>query len=376
MFNRARAILIKETRELIRDPIYLALALLVPVIVTFIIGAGMSMDVKNIPMAAYDHDRSAISREYISSFTNSEYFRLVGFAENAEQAEEWIARGNIRLLIEIPEDFSEKLTANQAVSVRASIDGSFPSRAEVVSGYVDAINFQTNNALLLEYTRVSGLATTTPSIVPIAVAWYNPTLESKNFLIPSLIAVNLMFYSSLLSALIIVKEKEIGTIYNLYCSPVKAWEVVLGKAVPYIVVSFIAYLLLFLLSVLVFEVKFSGNFIALSGGALLFLTSTIGYGLLISQLAPTQISAMFVALVSTLVPSFFYSGFLAPITSQTAYGQLISHFIPATYFMEIIRGIYLKGATLMSVYPSLLALALYAAAVYCLAIFSFRKKVS
>lgn len=375
MLNRAGAIMMKETRELVRDPVYLALALLVPVLVTYIIGAGMSLDVKNIPLAVYDRDRSAVSREYISSFTNSEYFHLLGFVDNAEQAEEWIAKGEARLVIEIPERFAERLAANQPVSVRVSVDGSFPSRAEIIAGYVDAIHFQTNRALLVDYARQSGRATAVLSIAPTAVAWYNPTLESKNFLIPSLIAVTLMFYSALLSALIVVREKEIGTIYNLYCSPAKGWEVVVGKSVPYIAVSFVAYLLLFLLSVLVFEVKFSGNLLALSAGALLFLSCTIGYGLLISLLAPTQISAMFVTLITTLVPSFFYSGFLAPIASQTTAGQLISRFIPATYFIEIVRGIYLKGASLLSVYPSLLALALYSTGVYGLAIFSFRKKV-
>jgi ABC-2 type transport system permease protein len=376
MFKRVWAISGKEMRELLRDPVYLAMALIVPVLVLFIMGTGLTLDVKNIPMAIYDHNRSAASRDYISSFTNSEYFYLVGMIDDEAQAKKWMAQGKIRLCIEIPENFAERLSANRPVSVRVSVDGTFPSRAEVIIGYVEAINYQTNSKLIADYIRETGQNMALPQVIPVAVAWYNPTLDSKNFLIPALIAAILMFYSSLLSALIIVREKEIGTIYNFYCSPVKAWEVVIGKAAPYIIVTYVAYLLLFLVSILFFEVKFSGSFIALSLSALLFLICTVGYGLLVSMLAPTQISAMFIVLITTLVPSFFYSGFFAPITSQSAIGQFISIFIPSTYFIEIIRGIYLKGASFDVIYHSLLALLLFTVILYGLAIAFFRKKVS
>ena len=185
-----------------------------------------------------------------------------------------------------------------------------------------------------------------------------------------------MFYPSLLAALIVVREKEVGTIYNLYCSPVKGWEVVIGKAVPYIVISFVAYLLIFLLSVLFFEVRFTGSFVALTVSALLFLICTVGYGLLVSIIASSQLAAMFITILTTMLPSFFYSGFLSPVTSQSALGQFISIFLPSTYFMYIVRGIYLKGASFAIIWPDLLALLIYAIILYFLAINCFRKKVS
>lgn len=376
MFKRIIAIIGKETRELLRDPLYLGLALVVPMMIIIIMGEGMTLDVKNIPVAFYDRDRSAASREYVSSFTNSEYFTLFGMLDREGQAEELMAQGKIRLCIEIPENFSEKLAGNKPVSVRVSVDGSFPSRSEVVTGYVGAINQQTNNLLISRYKSSYGQNVSLPSVEPIAISWYNPTLESKNFLVPGLISTILMFYPSLLAALVVVREKEVGTIYNLYCSPVKGWEVVIGKAVPYIVVSFVAYLLIFLLSVLFFEVRFTGSFIALTVSALLFLFCTVGYGLLISIIASSQLAAMFITILTTMLPSFFYSGFLSPITSQSALGQFVSIFLPSTYFMYIVRGIYLKGASFGIIWPDLLALLIYAVILYFLAIVSFRKKVS
>lgn len=376
MFKRIIAIIGKETRELLRDPLYLGLALVVPMMIIIIMGEGMTLDVKNIPVAFYDHDRSAASREYISSFTNSEYFKLFGILDREGQAEELMAQGKIRLCVEIPENFSERLTGNKPVSVRVSVDGSFPSRSEVITGYVGAINQQTNNLLIERYKSVYGQNISLPSAELIAVSWYNPTLESKNFLVPGLISTILMFYPSLLAALIVVREKEVGTIYNLYCSPVKGWEVVIGKAVPYIVISFVAYLLIFLLSVLFFEVRFTGSFVALTVSALLFLICTVGYGLLVSIIASSQLAAMFITILTTMLPSFFYSGFLSPVTSQSALGQFISIFLPSTYFMYIVRGIYLKGASFAIIWPDLLALLIYAIILYFLAINCFRKKVS
>ena len=376
MFKRIIAIIGKETRELLRDPLYLGLALVVPMMIIIIMGEGMTLDVKNIPVAFYDRDRSAASREYVSSFTNSEYFKLFGMLDREGQAEELMARGKIRLCIEIPENFSERLAGNKPVSVRVAVDGSFPSRSEVITGYVGAINQQTNNLLLSRYKSVYGQNVSLPSTELIAISWYNPTLESKNFLVPGLISTILMFYPSLLAALVVVREKEVGTIYNLYCSPVKGWEVVIGKAVPYIAISFVAYLLIFLLSVLFFEVRFTGSFFALTVSALLFLTCTVGYGLLISIIASSQLAAMFITILTTMLPSFFYSGFLAPVTSQSALGQFISVFLPSTYFMYIVRGIYLKGASFAIIWPDLLALLIYAVILYILAIACFRKKVN
>lgn len=376
MHSRTYAIIRKETRELIRDPIYVGLVFMLPIALMLLFGYGLTMDVKNVPVLFYDLDRSSLSREYMHSFTNSEYFRFVGLAKNYKEVDHVIRSGEVRVVVVIPPDFSRKLHEGKPAQVQFLVDGSFPMRAEVVRGYVSAINTQFNQGMVSDYISLKGQTAIT--VFPVSVegrAWYNPALESKNFIIPGLIVVTIMFYSTLLSTLVVVREKESGTIYNLYCSSVRPWEVVTGKAIPYIGIVFIDYLILFLMTILLFSIRFIGNFALLSAGTLLYITCTIGIGLLISIIFRTQVAAMLVAFLGTMVPAFLYSGFISPLTSLSITGQIVSHLIPATYFMGMVRGVYLKGLGFTYYAWDMVTLAIYAAVVYGIAILSFRKKV-
>lgn len=376
MHNRVYAIIRRETRELLRDPVYLGLAFIVPLALMLLFGYGLTMDVKNIPVLFYDLDRSSLSREYMNSFTNSEYFRNVGLAKDYKEIDHVIRSGKVRVVAVIPPDFSRRLHEGRPAQVQFLVDGSFPMRAEVVKGYVAAINAQFNQGMVSKYLSLKGQ--TAAAVFPISVegrAWYNPSLESKNFIIPGLLVITLMFYPALLSALVVVREKESGTIYNLYCSPVRPWEVVAGKAIPYIGVAFINYILIFLMSVILFKVRFTGSFILLSVGALLYIACTIGIGLFISVISRTQIAAMLITFLGTMIPAFLFSGFMAPITSQDITGQIVSRFIPATYFMGMVRGIYLKGLGFSYYAWDLLTLTIYATIVYSISILPFKKRV-
>lgn len=376
MHSRIYAIIRKETREIIRDPVYLGLAFAVPILLMLLLGYGLSMDVKNIPVLFYDLDRSADSREYMHSFTNSEYFRFAGLAKDYEDAEHAIRSGNIRVVIVIPPDFSRMLNKGRPAQVQFLLDGSFPMRAEIVKGYVSAINAQFNMRMVTQYLSLKGQSGNV--IFPVSVegrTWYNPSLESKNFIIPGLLVITLMFYPALLAALVVVREKESGTIFNLYCSPVSTPAIVFGKAVPYICLAFIDYLVIFFMSVFLFHVRFTGSFLLLSAGALLYIACTIGLGILISVISRTQIAAMLITFLGTMIPSFLFSGFMASITSQEITGQIISRFIPATYFMGMVRGIYLKGLGFNYYLWDLATLGLYASIIYTIAILSFRKRI-
>jgi ABC-2 type transport system permease protein len=230
MFNRVLSIIRKEIRELLRDPVYMGLAFVVPLSLKLLFGYGLIMDVKNIPITFYDQDRSSLSREYRNAFTNSEYFKLFSFAKDPHEVDYLIRSGTVRVVVEIPPDFSQRLRAGIPVPVQVLVDGSFPMRAEVVKGYVAAIDALFNQRLVSDYLAGRGQAAAT--VFPIVVegrAWYNPSLESKNFIIPGLLVITLMFYPALLAALVVVREKEAGTIFNLYCSPVRPWEIVAGK---------------------------------------------------------------------------------------------------------------------------------------------------
>lgn len=375
MSKRLFAILKKEFRELLRDPLYLTFAFIVPVVIIILMGYGLILDVKNIPVSFIDYDRTQLSREYRYSFINSEYFKFFNLIESYRDAEELIKSGECRIVIVILPDFSRKLYSGKPAQVQVLIDGSFPMRAEVMKGYVSAINMQFNQKLLKDFIEQRGISQINFPISVETRAWYNPALESKNFILPGELVTTLMFYSVLLASLIVVREKESGSIFNLYCSPVRAWEVVFGKAIPYVTVSFVTYLIIFLLTVGLFQTKFTGSFIFLTFSTIIYLFCTVGVGVLISMLAKTQITAMLIAFLGTIIPSFIYSGYFSPITSMSQSGQLISKTIPASYFMGIVRGVYLKGIGAESFTSELLSLLIYATVVYSLAILSFRKRI-
>jgi ABC-2 type transport system permease protein len=374
MFDRIKAIVKKETIEILRDPLYLTLNLFVPVVILILIGYGLVLDVKNIPIAFLDYDKSKLSREYVDSYVNSEYFRFYSFINNYKEAEELIQSGKCRAIIIIPPEFSRNLYKGKPAEVQILIDGSFPSRAETIKGYAFAINYQFNQKLLTHFSEKNRIFINFPIDAEIR-AWYNPALESKNFIVPGMLVITLMFYPVLVASLIIVREKEAGGIFNFYSSPVKPWEVIFGKAIPYIILSFITYIFLFLISVLLFETKFIGSFLLLTLATILYLICTIGVGILISTLAKTQITAMLMAFLGTITPSFLYSGFLTPVTSMGFEGQIMSKFITVTYFIDVVRGVYLKGLGFTYYLPNLLSLFIYALIVYGLSIILFRKKV-
>jgi ABC-type multidrug transport system permease subunit len=375
MSSRLLAVVRKETREVLRDPIYLVLAIVVPLVVTTLLALGFVLDVKNLPVAFYDQDRSPLSREYRYSFTNSEYFRLVTIVNSDDELDRLLESADIRAAVVIPSDFSRRLNAGRSASVQVLVDGSFPSRALVASGYIAAINAQFSATQRAVHLARQGLVRTTA--LPVSVegrVWFNPSLETKNSLVPGLMVISLMFYPGLLAALVLVREKERGTIFNLYCSPVRRWEVIAGKALPYIAVAFFVYLLLFALNLYAFHVRFVGNPLVLTAAALLYITASVGFGLLISVFSTTQVGAMLVTFLALMTPSIMFSGLMTPVSSMEPSAQIISRLIPASYFIAMVRGVYLKGLGFQDFAGDLLTLGAFAAVVYGTAILGFRKR--
>jgi len=372
MFRRLLSIIKKEFSELLRDRLYLIFIGVVPVVILILIGYGLILDVKNIPVVFIDYDRSKLSREYIDAFVNSEYFKFYKLCENYSFAEELIKRGEIRAIIVIPPDFSRKIYKGEKAEVQILIDGTYPSRAEIIKGYVSTINALFNQKLLKEYFPWLKLKN---QIEVEMRAWYNPALKSENFIMPGELVVILCFFPTLLTCLVVVREKELGSILNFYVSPARPWEIIIGKAIPYLVVSYFCYLLLFLITVILFKTEFKGSFLELSLGSLVYISTTVGLGILISTFAKTQVTAMLIAFVTTIIPSYLYSGFLYPVSSMEFSGQIISKVIPATYFLGIVRGMYLKGLGLSFYFKDFLSLIVYSLLVYTLAILNFKKKV-
>jgi ABC-2 type transport system permease protein len=374
--DRALAIARKETRELLRDPAYLGLAVVVPVLLILVLGYQLSLDVKGLLVAVVDRDRSRWSREYIDGMVNSEYFQLVGSLEGAEEAREWIRSGRARVVVDIPPDFGRRLSAGEPATVGVTVDGSFPSRGQIGAGYVAAINGLYNERLLREYLARHGAGDDRSWPVQMELAvWYNPTLESKNFIVPGMLVVILMIFPPLLSALLIVRERESGTILNLYCSPAGRWDILAGKALPYVGVSFLDFLLIFAASLWLFRVRFVGTVWMLVVGALLYSVCTVGLGLLISAVTRSQLAAMLATFLGAVAPAFTFSGIFTPTASLDAVGRFVSRLIPATYFMDVVRGSYLKGGGVAPYLPSLAILALYAVVIYGVAWLALRKRL-
>ena len=376
MLERVPAIAVKETRELLRDPIYLGLAFVIPMIMILLFGFGLSLDVNHLPVVFVDHDASPWSRDYRDRFVHSEYFDLIGVLGRRDEADEWLRTGRARVIVDVPPDFGRDLARGRGTQVGITVDGSFPNRAAVIIGYVTAINGLYNQQLLVDLAERRGETGT--SLLPVQVntsVWYNPTLESKNAVVPGLLVLIMMLFPALLGALLIVREKESGTIFNLYASPTGRMEIILGKLLPYLGVAMIDYFLIFAMSRWVFDVRFTGSFLVLTAGAALYAVCTIGIGLLISILTRSQLAAMFTTFLVTLTTAFNYSGFITPVASMDAIGQFIAQLIPATHFMTVVRGSYLKGFGFGYYWPQLGALALYTLVVYFLAWRSLRKRI-
>ncbi len=374
--DRALAIARKETRQLLRDPAYLGLAIVVPLLLILLLGYQLSLDVKGLLVAVVDHDRSRWSREYVDGLVHSEYFRLVGVLDSPEEAREWVRSGRARVVIDIPPDFGRRLSAGLPATLGVTVDGSFPARGQIGTGYVEAINALYNQRLLREHLARHGAGDDRlwPVQMELAV-WYNPTLESKNFIVPGMLVVILMIFPPLLSALLIVRERESGTILNLYCSPAGRWDILAGKALPYVAVSFLDFLLIFAASIWLFRVRFVGAVWVLVAGALLYSVCTVGLGLLISTLTRSQLAAMLATFLGAVAPAFTFSGIFTPPASLDAVGRFVSRLIPATYFMDIVRGSYLKGGGVVAYVPSLLILMLYCVVIYVAAWLALRKRL-
>lgn len=370
MRSRTWTIVRKEFREIRRSKLYIGLSLVVPGTLMLIFGYGMSMDVKDIAIAIWDLDQSPESREYISSVLQSGTFRLGFYAKNEIQIEEALHQGAIRGALSIPSDFSSRLRGSKATQVQLLIDGSFPNQASTVKGYLEAINAKFNEDLIRYQAQ---------QLIPLQIesrVWFNPELKSRNFIVPGIIVTILLFYPALIATLAVVREKEGGSILNILSSPVRPWEYILGKLIPYVFISFLVFLGLFLLALWLFHIPFRGDFFLLAFASLLYLFGTVGIGLIISVLLRTKVGAMLLTSIVTIIPAFFYSGFFVPISSMEKVSQVESFLFPSRYYMKIVRYTFLKGIGWEFLWMDIGALALYAFTLISFSILMFRKRMA
>lgn len=369
------ALVRKELIELRRDPITLALAVVMPVILLFLFGYGISLDVQDVRFAVLDQDRSQASAELVERFIASGYFHQVEQPTSTQEAARLLDRGRATVVLIVPAGYSEKLARGDAAQVQALIDGSFSATGLIVSNYVTAIVDGHSMNLAAQALARQGIWLSPPIRLDTRV-WYNAPMKTVNYIVPGLFAVLLLAFPPMLTALAIVREKERGTIEQIYVSPLRPSAYILGKILPYAAIAFGEMLLVLAIGTLGFRIPFRGSVALLIGASLIYVFVTVAIGVFVSTSVRTQVAAVFLCLVATLMPSVLFSGFLFPIATMPYVMQLYTYAFPARYFTDISRDLFLKGVGLRYIWGNLLLLVAYAAALFTLATLQLRKKVA
>lgn len=378
--RRIAAVASKEWRETTRDRMFFLLAFLLPILWMVVFGYGLVLDVESIPFAVVDRDRSALSRDYLYHFFESRYFSFQGYLPSENEADVMLQSSKIRAAIIVPEKFGERLLDGQPVSIQTLIDGTFPLRTDITKGYVIAINSAFSEEQLVAYfSRRAGIsrAQAEAQVRPIKLEvryLYNEEVRSTWSIVPALVMFALMVSSPLLTALGIVREKETGSIYNIYSSTVTRIEFLAGKLLPYVLISSVNAVVLWIMATLWFGVPFKGDAPFFLLASLVFVLSSTGIGLLVSLLVRTQIAALIITIIVSMVPTILYSGLIVPVSSLSTGSQLQAHLFPGMYYTNIVRGAFLKGVGPEVLWVDVLTLALYAAVLQIIGYRLFTKR--
>ncbi|WP_454887494.1 ribosome-associated ATPase/putative transporter RbbA [Sphingomonas oryzagri] len=346
----------REALELRRDPIRATLALLGSVLLMFIMGYGISLDVENLPFAVLDRDGTTTSQNYTLNLAGSRYFVERPPIRDYDDLDQRMRDGELSVAVEIPPNFARDLRRGDPVSVAMWIDGAMPQRAETVQGYVQALHAQWLGDMAV--SELGSRAAASTGLVNIETRYrYNPDVESLVATVPAVIPILLMLIPAMLTALSVVREKELGSIVNFYVTPITRIEFLIGKQLPYAALALLNFMMLVALSLFVFRVPMTGNFLALLTGALLYSFCATAIGLLFSIFMRSQIAAIFATAIGTILPSVEFSGLINPISSLEGAGALIGRVFPATHFVTICRGVFSKGLGFADLQVPLLSLA-------------------
>jgi len=371
--QKTLAVATKELRQILRDRRSLVILLFIPAFFLLLYGYALNFDIRNVRLAVQDKDRSTKSRELVSSFVNSGYFSLVGYIDSPAELDRLVNVGEVRAILAIPPDFERDLTVHKPVVVQVIIDGDNANTASTVMGYARTLIGEYSN-VELQALPVAGSRLPVPVITVEPRIWYNPQLRSTLFLVPGLIAYISMITAVVSTALSVVREKERGTMEQVRMAPISPLPYIIGKTLPYLVISFVSAILVILSAMLLFDLPMRGSWLLLCLAIGLFLIGAQAQGLLISTIAETQQVAFQVALLSSLLPTMILSGFIFPISSMPIVVQWITHVVPARYFLVALRAIVLKGAGLMSFWQDLAALTIFAAVALSLASLRLRRE--
>jgi len=375
-YRRLRAMFIKELHHIIRDARSLAMALAVPVMMLLLYGYALSLDVDRVPTLIYDQDGTSASRELVRQFEGSRFFDVRGLVNQYSAIERGIDRNRILMGVVIPRDYSKNVGAGREAPVQILLDGSDSNTASIVLGYAESVVRGYSLRLRQDMqNRRGGERGGAPVDARLRV-WYNSSLESKNYVVPGLIAVILQIIAALLTSLTIAREWEMGTMEQLLSTPLRPAEMVLGKMLAYFVVGVADALMAVLVGVFVFTVPLRGSLLLLAVSICVFLVGVLFWGVFVSAVARTQLAAYQMGILSSFLPAFLLSGFVYSIENMPPAIQVISHIVPSRYVVTILKGIFLKGVGATVLWGEFGFLALYAAIIFVLATRKVNQKLA
>lgn len=333
----------KEFQQFRRDPRMFAIVLLAPILQSIILGYAANLDINNINLAVFNQDKSVTSTDFIEKFTESGYFKITDYTSNYAELSSDIAGGKVLMGLVIPQNFEKDIVAGRSSKVQVLIDGSDGNKGAIGFGYAQGIATSFAQNIVLENIQRKGVKFSAGSISPEVRIWYNPELKTRNFMVPSITSLILMLTTTLLTSLAVVKEKELGTLEQLIVTPIKPWQMIIGKLVPFTILGFAAMFLVNMVMVFWFGIPIRGNLLFYIFASFLFILSTLGLGLFISTISKTQQQAMMVTVFGVMMPMIYLSGFAFPVENMPEIIQYVTYIIPLRYFITIIRGVILKG---------------------------------
>jgi ABC-2 type transport system permease protein len=358
--RRLWAVARKESLHVRRDPRSLVLALGIPMLMLLMFGYALTLDVDHVPFVVWDQSGTPQSRDLLARFTASRYFDFRGAVGNYRGLEQAIDRRDADLGLIIPPEFARDLDAGRAAALQAVLDGSDSNTASIILGYTQGIATGYNQGVMLAQIR-RATGTSPPTALDLRTRiWFNPDLESRNFIVPGIMAVIMGLIAALLTSLTIAREWERGTMEQLISTPVRPAELILGKLLPYLGIGMLDMVIAVLMAVFLFHVPLRGSIALLFFVAGVFMVGTLAQGILISTLARQQLLASQVAMISTFLPAFLLSGFAFAIGNMPAAVQVITYIVPARYFVAFVKGIFLRGVGVSTLWPEILFLVVFA----------------
>ena len=369
-------IMIKEFLQLKRDPRLFGIVFLAPVIQLIVLGYAANMDVNTVHTAVFDQDKTAASRDFIEKFERSGYFQIDDYVDSYKQIDNDINSNKVLWALVIPKDFEKKINRMESAPVQTIFDGSDGNKTSIAFGYLQGIASSYSKSILLENADRTGMKVPAAgSLIPAVRVWYNPDLKTRVFMVPSIMGLILMIITTILMSMAIVKEREIGTLEQLIVTPIKPSQLIIGKLVPFGILGFIDVLIVLSVMIFWFGIGVRGSFVFLVASSFLFVLSTLGIGLFISTVSKTQQQAMMVAQFGIMMPMIYLSGFAFPIENMPKIIQYITYLIPLRYYITILRGVILKGASFFELIPETGMLLLFGIVILFLSAKRFKKRL-